>query len=72
MSISFEEAIGQLKIMFPDWEEETLSTLLVANNYHVERTIETVLSMNGDITPNEKESTTLPVPAAITNTNQNL
>eukprot|EP01031_Cornospumella_fuschlensis_P035004 gene35003-42391_t len=42
--------------MFPEWDEETLSTLLVANNYHVERTIETVLSMSGDTSVNVPES----------------
>lgn len=48
MSISFDNAIATLKNMFPEWDEDTLSTLLVANNYHVERTIETILSMSGD------------------------
>mmetsp|Transcript_22749 Transcript_22749/g.39261 ORF Transcript_22749/g.39261 Transcript_22749/m.39261 type:complete len:328 (-) Transcript_22749:169-1152(-) len=54
MSISFESAVETLKVMFPDWDEETLSTILVSNNYHVENTIETVLSMgetNGDEKP---------------------
>lgn len=48
MSLSYEEAIGSLKSMFPEWDDETLGTLLMANNYHVERTIETILSMSGD------------------------
>lgn len=48
MSISYEEAISTLKIMFPDWDEETLGTILVSNQYHVERTIENILSMCGD------------------------
>eukprot|EP01033_Poteriospumella_lacustris_P008159 gene8160-5875_t len=48
MSISYEEAISTLKVMFPDWDEETLSTVLVSNQYHVERTIENILSMCGD------------------------
>lgn len=54
MSISFESAVETLKVMFPDWDEETLSTILVSNNYHVENTIETVLSMgetNGEEKP---------------------
>lgn len=45
MSISFESAVATLKAMFPEWDEETLSTILMSNNYHVEQTIETVLSM---------------------------
>lgn len=49
MSISFESAVATLKSMFPEWDEETLSTILMSNNYHVEQTIETVLSM-GDTT----------------------
>lgn len=48
MSISFESAVETLKVMFPDWDEETLSSILISNQYHVERTIETVLSMQGD------------------------
>jgi uncharacterized SAM-binding protein YcdF (DUF218 family) len=51
-NISFEDAIATLKSMFPEWDEETLSTVLVSNNYHVERTIESVLSMCGDSTIN--------------------
>lgn len=46
MSITFEDAIATLKTMFPDWDEETLSTILVSNNYHVERAIENVLTMS--------------------------
>jgi hypothetical protein len=45
MSITFESAVATLKSMFPEWDEETLSTILMSNNYHVEQTIETVLSM---------------------------
>jgi len=48
MSISFENAVETLKSMFPEWDEETLTTLLMSNQYHVERTIETILSMCGD------------------------
>lgn len=59
MSISFESAVETLKVMFPDWDEETLSTILVSNNYHVENTIETVLSMgetNGEEKPVSRAS----------------
>lgn len=48
MSISYEEAISTLKVMFPDWDKETLSTILTSNQYHVERTIESILAMCGD------------------------
>lgn len=51
-SISFETAVETLKVMFPDWDEETLTTILISNNYHVERTIETVLTMSGDTNVN--------------------
>lgn len=57
MSISFESAVATLKAMFPEWDEDTLSTILVSNNYHVENTIETVLSM-GDVTGGDGESHT--------------
>lgn len=49
MSISFENAVGTLKSMFPEWDEETLTTLLMSNQYHVERTVEMILSMSGDV-----------------------
>jgi len=49
-NITFEDAVATLKTMFPDWDEETLTTILVSNDYHVERTIENVLSMCGDTT----------------------
>lgn len=62
MSISFETAVATLTSMFPDWDEETLSTLLISNNYHVERTIETVLAMSGDVSV-ELPATPQPTPA---------
>lgn len=60
MSISFESAVATLKTMFPDWDEDTLSTILVSNNYHVENTIETVLSM-GDTTGEMSPSNQRPI-----------
>ncbi len=62
MSIPFDSAIGTLEAMFPEWEKETLKTLLISNHYHVERTIETILGMQGDMNvgSNESEPTTLP------------
>jgi len=47
-SISFEDALVNLQLMFPEWDKDTLEALLVSNDYHVERTIETVLTMSGD------------------------
>ena len=61
MSISFESAVETLKAMFPEWDPETLSTLLESNNYHVERTIETVLALSGDAAMQE-EPTPAPPP----------
>lgn len=63
MSISYEEAISTLKVMFPDWDEETLSTVLVSNQYHVERTIENILSMCGD---SDVSSNPAPAPIPVT------
>lgn len=62
-NISFEEAVSTLKVMFPDWDEETLTTILISNNYHVERTIESVLTMSGDTNVNSSEPTPAPAPA---------
>ena len=50
MSISFEDAVKTLKSMFPEWDEEMLGVILESNQYHVERTIEVVLSMSGEQT----------------------
>lgn len=61
MSISFESAVATLKSMFPEWDEETLSTILMSNNYHVEQTIETVLSM-GDTSGMDSQPRASPVP----------
>jgi hypothetical protein len=47
MSITFEAAIQELQTMFPEWDQETLETLLQANGNHVERTIESILAMEG-------------------------
>ncbi len=44
--------------MFPEWDEDTLTTLLISNNYHLERTIETVLTMSGDPNVNAGPETT--------------
>mmetsp|Transcript_188 Transcript_188/g.359 ORF Transcript_188/g.359 Transcript_188/m.359 type:complete len:337 (+) Transcript_188:118-1128(+) len=63
MSISFESAVETLKTMFPDWDEETLSTILVSNNYHVEQTIETVLSMGGGEDSPPPSGSAAPAPA---------
>lgn len=49
MSIPFDNAVGTLQSMFPEWDPETLTTLLISNNYHVERTIESILTMQGDM-----------------------
>lgn len=46
--ITFESAIETLKVMFPEWDEDTLTTILMSNHYHVERTIEAILVMSGD------------------------
>ena len=31
--------------MFPEWDEASLGDILVSNGYHVERSVETILSM---------------------------
>ncbi len=54
MSIPFDNAVGTLESMFPEWDKETLTTLLISNSYHVERTIEMVLSMQGDTNPSSE------------------
>lgn len=53
MSITFESAMEQLKSMFPTWDEETMKEILTSNDYHVERTIEQLLAMSGEIDSSE-------------------
>lgn len=48
-SITFEAALEMLVSMFPSYERETLVMLLAANNNNVERTIESVLVMDGTL-----------------------
>ena len=60
MSIPFDNAVLTLQTMFPEWEQETLTTLLISNNYHVERTIESILSMQGDMNVNADVASTQP------------
>lgn len=60
MAITFESAMEQLKVMFPTWDEETMSTILISNDYHVERTIEQILSMSGEISAEEVSTTNGP------------
>lgn len=55
-SISFEDALVTLQSMFPEWDKDTLETLLISNDYHVERTIETVLTMSGDTNVHAKNN----------------
>ena len=55
MSVSFEDALSTLTAMFPEWDRETLSVLLTSNGYHVERTIENVLSMSGEMSAQEQQ-----------------
>jgi len=58
MSVTFEDAVNSLVVMFPSWDRDTLGELLVSNGNHVERTIETVLMMDGQI----EAHTHVPVP----------
>jgi hypothetical protein len=46
-----------LKTMFPEWDEETMSMLLVANNYHAERTVEAIVGMCSSYCSNSAEAT---------------
>jgi len=49
MSITFEAAVDTLQSMFPSYDKETLSMLLQSNSNNVERTIESVLVMEGTL-----------------------
>jgi hypothetical protein len=44
--VSFADAIGSLKSMFPKFDDAVLRTMLEANGMHMERTIEQLLQMD--------------------------
>lgn len=46
--MAYDDAVSTLQAMFPEWDKETLETVLTSNNYHVERTIESIFIMQGD------------------------
>lgn len=46
MAVSFEDAVETLSAMFPSWDKSALSELLLSNQNHMERTVETVLMMD--------------------------
>lgn len=46
--------------MFPTWDEETMAAILVSNDYHVERTIEQILSMAGEIDASDTTTAAAP------------
>jgi hypothetical protein len=47
MAVTFDEAMSSLTSMFPNWDKDTLEAIMVSNDYHLERTVEAVLSMEG-------------------------
>lgn len=51
--VSFADAIGSLKAMFPKFDDAVLLTLLEANGMHMERTIEQLLAMDATMGDNE-------------------
>ncbi|KAF0685669.1 Aste57867_22505 [Aphanomyces stellatus] len=69
MSISVDEAIGTLSVMFESYDKDTLIAVLEANDGHLERTIDTLLAMQSDNELAAAEAqgitsaTTLPPPA---------
>ena len=45
MALTYEEALETICSMFEGWDRETITAVFESNGYHVERTIETILSM---------------------------
>ena len=48
MSVSFESALAQLKAMFPTFDKEVITMVLRSHNGHMERTVEALLTMQGE------------------------
>ena len=49
MSISFEQAVDTLQVMFEKWDRDTLIAVFQSNDFHIERTIESILVMEGGV-----------------------
>ena len=47
--------------MFPEWDKDTLATILENNNFHIEMTIEQCLSMSGGGSIVDQDPNTAPV-----------
>lgn len=58
MAVSFNNALSTLKSMFPDMDEAILSDIMISNDYHIERTVEQVLTLtlNEDSSSPQTES----------------
>ena len=48
MSITYDEAMQTLQVMFPEWDKDMIVAIFQNNNYHMERTIEVILSMGAN------------------------
>ena len=48
MSVSFESALAQLNAMFPSFDKEVITMVLRTQNGHMERTVEALLTMQGE------------------------
>lgn len=59
MAITYEEAVNTLCGMFESWDRATIVEVFKSTNYHLERTIEMILTMDGSIeTPPPATSST--------------
>lgn len=56
MSLTFDQAVDNLQVIFPTWERDSLSTILITNHGHVERSIETIFQMQEQ----EQEQASIP------------
>lgn len=54
MSLSYEEGIESLASMFPEMDKSSLQTILAANDYHLEQTVEAILASSGGLSSGYK------------------
>jgi hypothetical protein len=64
MAVTFEDALNTLQAMFSDWDRDALAVVLESNHYHLERTIEFVLSSSAPAAPPSEQSSSAPAPAS--------
>lgn len=61
MAIPYEAAVATIQSMFENVDKDVICTVLEANSGHMEKTVECLLAMSGEIPAEEQQQTTTTV-----------